>query len=136
AVVVHTDSHHQHFNDGDETALALVMKAKSTWMYFGLIQQGNAAPFEDPEGRFGPREDWSQIWTPGVVGRKKVVSPEDTTWELTRDGHIRKIFTPDKPDQRCFSVDLYQQRIPAGSRSAKHWHMADEVLYVMSGSGT
>src|SRR5680860_712582 len=30
AVVVHTDSVHRHYNDGDETAVALVMKAKST----------------------------------------------------------------------------------------------------------
>jgi len=32
------------------------------------------------------------------------------------------------------SVDLYEQEIPAGSRSAKHWHISDEVLYVLSGS--
>ncbi|MPZ88068.1 MAG: cupin domain-containing protein [Nitriliruptorales bacterium] len=135
AVVVHTDSVHRHYNDGDETAVALVMKAKSTWMYFGLIQQGNSGPVENEE-RFGPRVDWSQVWTPGVTERKKVVKPSDTTWELTRDGHIRSIFSPQRTDVRCFSVDLYQQRIPAGSRSAKHWHMADEVLYVQSGSGT
>lgn len=134
-VVVHTDSVHRHFNDGDETALALVMKAKSTWMYFGLIQQGRSGPVED-EDRFGPREDWSQIWTPGVTERKKVVKPTDTRWETTRDGHVRVILSPERSDVRCFSVDLYQQRIPAGSRSAKHWHMADEVLYVQSGSGT
>src|SRR5881394_4056416 len=58
-VVVHTDSVHRHFNDGDETAKALVMKAKSTWMYFGLIQQGRSGPVDDEE-RFGPREDWGQ----------------------------------------------------------------------------
>ena len=56
-VVVHTDSVHRHFNDGDETAKALVMKAKSTWMYFGLIQQGRSGPVEE-EDRFGPREEW------------------------------------------------------------------------------
>lgn len=134
-VVVHTDSVHRHFNDSDETALALVMKAKSTWMYFGLIQQGRSRPVEN-EDRFGPREDWSQVWTPGVTERKKVVKPADTRWETTRDGNIRTILSPERTDVRCNSVDLYQQSIPAGSRSARHWHMADEVLYVQSGSGT
>src|SRR5918996_3040296 len=43
-VFVHTDSVHKHYNDGDETALALVMKAKSMWMYFGLVQQGRGGP--------------------------------------------------------------------------------------------
>lgn len=133
-VVVHTDSVHRHFNDGKETALALVMKAKATWMYFGLIQQGRSGPVENEE-RYGPRQDWSQIWTPGVRDRRKVVKPSDTTWETTPDGHVRTILSPERTDVRCFSVDLYQQRIPAGSRSGKHWHMADEVLYVQSGSG-
>ncbi|MGH3341764.1 MAG: cupin domain-containing protein [Carbonactinosporaceae bacterium] len=134
-VVVHTDSVHRHFNDGDETALALVVKAKSAWMYLGLIQQGRSGPVNDEE-RFGPRQDWSRIWTPGVTERKKVVKPADTTWQTTPDGHVRVILSPERTDVRCFSVDLYQQRIPAGSRSARHWHMADEVLYVQSGSGT
>lgn len=133
-VCVHTDSVHRHFNDGDETAVALVMKAKSTWMFFGLIQQGRSEPIEDEE-RFGPREDWSQVWTPDVQDRKKIVKPADTAWETTRDGHVRVLTSPDRQDVRLFSVDIYQQHIPAGSRSAKHWHMADEVLYAMSGSG-
>jgi uncharacterized RmlC-like cupin family protein len=38
-------------------------------------------------------------------------------------------------DARAWSVDLFEQRIPGGSRSAKHWHMADEIVYVLSGSG-
>ncbi len=135
-VFVHTDSVHQHFNDGDQTAVALVMKAKSTWMYFGLIQQGNIGQHPGDEDRFGPREDWSQIWTPGVVGRTKVVKPNDTPWETTPDGRIRWLASPALPDQRIFSVDVYEQEIAPGSRSGRHWHMADEVLYVLSGAGT
>lgn len=133
-VFVHTDSVHRHFNDGDEQALALVFKAKSMWMYFGLVQQGRSAPVQNEE-RFGPRQDWSQIWTDGVVGRKKVIKATDTPWENTRDGRVRVITSPEHADHRIFSVDVYEQEIPAGSRSAKHWHMADEVLYVLSGSG-
>jgi quercetin dioxygenase-like cupin family protein len=134
-VVVHTDSVHRHFNASEEErAVALVMKAKSTWMYFGLIQQGRSGPVENEE-RFGPREDWSQLWEPGVEDRKKVVKPEDTTWETTRDGRIRVLCSKERNDVRVFSVDVYEQEIPPGSRSGKHWHMPDEVLYVVSGDG-
>jgi quercetin dioxygenase-like cupin family protein len=133
-VVVHTDSVHRHFNDGDETAKALVMKAKSTWMYFGLIQQGRSGPV-DEEQRFGPREEWARVWTPGVDDKIKVVKPVDTVWETTRDGKVRVLCSKDTPTVRVFSVDVYEQEIPAGSRSAKHLHMADEVAYVLSGSG-
>lgn len=133
-VVVHTDSVHRHFNDSDETAKALVFKAKSLWMYLGLIQQGRSGPVEDEEA-FGPRVDWSQVWTPGVEDRIKVVKPADTKWETTEDGLVRKIAGPHRHDVRLFSVDAYEQEIPAGSRSAKHWHMADEVLYVIEGDG-
>jgi quercetin dioxygenase-like cupin family protein len=133
-VAVHTDSVHRHFNDGNETAKALVMKAKSTWMYFGLIQQGRSGPVDD-EDRFGPREEWGRIWTEGVEQRKKVVKPSDTVWETTRDGRVRVMCSKDTPDVRVFSVDVYEQEIPPGSRSAKHWHMPDEVAYVVSGTG-
>lgn len=134
-VVVHSDSVHGHASNGG-VARTLVFKAKATWLFLGLMQQGRPATFEDPEGRFGPRADWSQVWTPGVGERKKIVTPADTIWELTRDGHVRSILSGARADVRCFSVDLYQQRIPAGSRSGRHWHMADEILYVQSGSGT
>ena len=118
-VVVHTDSVHRHFNDGDETAKALVMKAKSTWMYFQLIQQGRSGPVADEE-RFGPREDWSQIWTDGVEDKVKVVKPADTVWETTRDGKVRVLCSKDTPDVRVFSVDVYEQEIQPGNHSAKH----------------
>jgi hypothetical protein len=68
-VYVHTDSVHRHFNPYDEKALALVVKAKCTWMFMGLIQQGRSGPVENEE-KFGPREEWAKIWTPGVLDRK------------------------------------------------------------------
>jgi quercetin dioxygenase-like cupin family protein len=133
-VVVHTDSVHRHFNDGDETAKALVMKAKSTWMYFGLIQQGRSGQV-DREDELGPREEWGRVWTPGVKQKKKVVKTDEAPWETTRDGRIRVLCSKDTPDVRVFSVDVFEQEIPPGSRSSKHLHMADEVFYVLSGSG-
>ncbi|HZD71169.1 MAG TPA: cupin domain-containing protein [Actinomycetes bacterium] len=133
-VLAHTDSVHRHFNPYDETALCLVIKAKCAWMYLGLIQQGRSGPVRD-EGRFGPRVDWSQVWTPGVAGRKKVVKPADTTWETTPLGRVRVLSSPERIDVRTFSVDVFELDIPAGSRSGRRWHMADEVLYVISGDG-
>src|SRR3989442_61976 len=83
-VVVHNDSVHRHFNaDPTCRAVAIVMKAKSAWMYLGLWQQGRSGPVENAE-QFGPREEWSRVWTPGGEQRKKVLKPADTRWETTR----------------------------------------------------
>jgi quercetin dioxygenase-like cupin family protein len=133
-VFVHADSVHQHFNPHDEQATALVMKAKSAWMFLGLIQQGRSGPVADA-ARFGPREDWSQLWTPGVAQRRKVVRRQDTSWQDTPLGRVRVLSAPDRADQRTFSVDAFELEVAAGSRSGKRWQMADEVLYVLSGSG-
>ena len=134
-VVAHTDSVHRHFNASDtERAVALVMKAKSLWMFLGLIQQGRSGPVQD-EDRYGPREDWSRIWTPGTVDRIKVVKGSERPWTTTPDGRVKVLSSKDLTGQRITSVDVYEQEIGPGSRSGKHWHMADEVLYVLSGSG-
>jgi quercetin dioxygenase-like cupin family protein len=120
-VFVHTDSVHRHFNPYGEKAVALVMKAKCTWMFMGLIQQGRGGPIDRPE-EFGEREDWSRIWTPGVR-------------ERTPMGHLRVMNSAAQTDHRQFSVDVYELTIPAGSRSGKYWKMADEIVYVLSGEG-
>jgi mannose-6-phosphate isomerase-like protein (cupin superfamily) len=133
-VYVHTDSVHRHFNPYGERALALVVKAKSTWMFMGLIQQGRSAPLAR-EQEFGPREEWSRIWTPGVATRKKVVSPADTVWEQTPLGRVRVMASPQRVDGRIFSIDAFELDIPAGASSGKYWKMADEVYYVLDGSG-
>jgi quercetin dioxygenase-like cupin family protein len=133
-VFVHTDSVHRHFNPNDEKALALVVKAKCTWMFMGLIQQGRSGPVENEE-TFGPREDWSKIWTPGVLDRKKVIGPSDTVWEDTPLGRVRMISSPERVDARIFSIDAFELELPAGGRSGKYWKMADEVYYVLAGGG-
>jgi len=132
--VVHTDSVHRHFNDGDETARLLVIKAKSLWMYLGLLQQGRSADWEETE-EFGPREDWTRLWTPEVESMTKVVKAGDVPWTETRDGLVRVMASAEMEDLRLFSVDLYEQQIEMGGASARHWHMADEVVYVLEGSG-
>jgi quercetin dioxygenase-like cupin family protein len=133
-VFVHTDSVHRHFNPYGEKAVALVMKAKCTWMFMGLIQQGRGGPIDRPD-EFGEREDWSRIWTPGVEDRKKVITAEDCFWETTPLGHVRVMNSMQQSDQRQFSVDVYEQTIAAGSHSGKYWKMADEILYVLDGDG-
>src|SRR5439155_106045 len=77
----------------------------------------------------------SAMLAPGAAQKKKVVRKSDTRWENTRDGRVRIISSPEKTDVRTNSVDVYQQEIPSGGKSAKHWHMADEAVYVMSGKG-
>jgi quercetin dioxygenase-like cupin family protein len=133
-VFVHTDSIHRHYNPYDQPALALVVKAKCTWMFLGLLQQGRGGPFER-EAEFGPREDWSRIWTPGVAERRKVIGVQDTTWERTPLGRVRVMSSPERTDARIFSVDVLELDIPAGSRSGRYWKMADEVYYVLDGRG-
>ena len=134
-VVVHTDSVHRHFNDGDETAKALVMKAKSTWMYFGLIQQGRSGRDRE-RGRVRPARG---VGPDLDRGRRR--SARRSSSRPTRSGRrhataeIRVLCSKDTPDVRVFSVDVYEQEIPPGSQSGKHWHMADEVAYVISGAG-
>jgi quercetin dioxygenase-like cupin family protein len=133
-VLVHTDSVHRHYNPYDEPATCLIMKAKSTWMYLGLIQQGRSGPVTDAD-KFGPREEWSQLWTPGVQQRRKVVKHADTKWEDTPLGRVRVMSSPTTTDVRTFSVDVFELEIPAGGKSGRRWQMADEVLYVLAGSG-
>lgn len=135
-VTVHTDSVHRHYNDSDQKAHCLVIKAKSLWMYLGLIQQGKIGGFADPEGRYGPREDWSLIWTEGVDDLKKIVTPSETPLEHDGVAPVRRLTGPGREDVRCFSVDTYQYEIEAGGRSSRYWMMADEVFYVVSGRGT
>ena len=135
-VAVHADSRHQHFNASpDEPALAIVMKPKATWMHLGLTQQGRRGTV--PEGQqdaFGEREDWSRLWTPGVERLRKVVHSADEPWTDTRDGRL-KWLARSGMDVRLFGIDVYLQAIPAGGRTAAHWHMADELLYVLGGRG-
>ena len=67
-------------------------------------------------------------------GRRKVVTPEDMPWEDSAQGKLKHIVNAEM-NVRVNSVDMYMQELPPGGRSGKHRHMADEVLYVLEGSG-
>lgn len=66
--------------------------------------------------------------------RPKVLRPEDMPWEDSPQGRLKHICNAGM-DVRVNSVDAYFQEIPPGSRSGKHRHMADEVLYILEGKG-
>lgn len=135
-VIVHNDCRHQHFNaSAKDPALAIVFKAKALWMYLGLTQQGKRGTIpEGAEDDFGEREEWSALWSPGVERLAKIVHSGEQPWTETPDGRV-KWLARHGMDARLFSVDIWLQEIAAGTASGPHWHMADEIYYVISGSG-
>jgi len=68
------------------------------------------------------------------AGRRKVLKPEDMPWEMSRQGLLKHLLNEDL-DTRMETVDAYMQIIPAGSRSGRHRHLAEECLYVLEGHG-
>lgn len=66
--------------------------------------------------------------------RKKVVTPEEMPWELSRQGLLKHLIN-EQMNTRVETVDAYMQIIPPGSHSGKHRHLAEECLYVLEGRG-
>ena len=66
--------------------------------------------------------------------RKKVVHPEDMPWEMARQGLLKHLLN-EGMNTRMETVDAYMEIIPAGSRSGKHRHLAEECVYVLEGRG-
>lgn len=68
------------------------------------------------------------------AGRKKVLKPSEMPWEMARQGLLKHLLN-EEMNTRMETVDAYMQIIPAGSRSGKHRHLAEECLYVLEGRG-
>jgi quercetin dioxygenase-like cupin family protein len=66
--------------------------------------------------------------------RKKVVHPEEMPWEMSRQGLLKHLIN-EAMNTRIETMDAYMQIVPPGSRSGKHRHLAEEVLYVVEGRG-
>ena len=66
--------------------------------------------------------------------RKKIVTPEDMPWEMSRQGLLKHLLNS-RMNTRIETVDAYMQFIPPGSRSGKHRHLAEECVYVLEGRG-
>ena len=66
--------------------------------------------------------------------RKKVVTPDDMPWEMSRQGVLKHLLN-EGMNTRMETVDAYMEIIPPGSRSGKHRHLAEECVYVLEGRG-
>ena len=66
--------------------------------------------------------------------RKKVVHPEEMPWEMSRQGLLKHLIN-EGMNTRIETMDAYMQIVPPGSKSGKHRHLAEEVLYVIEGRG-
>ncbi len=66
--------------------------------------------------------------------RKKVVTPEEMPWEMSRQGLLKHLIN-EGMNTRMETIDAYMQIIPPGSRSGKHRHLAEECVYVLEGRG-
>jgi quercetin dioxygenase-like cupin family protein len=135
-LAVHNDSVHWHNNlDSERPAVGLIMKAKPTWLFLGLHQQGplgTMPPADD--NRWGPPTDLVVARAPEDEKLKKVLKPNDTPWRMTAHGKIRQLAGAEVP-LRVKAIDVHLQDIDGGSRSGKQWQMADEVFYVLEGKG-
>ncbi|GAA4728873.1 hypothetical protein GCM10023328_04220 [Modestobacter marinus] len=94
---------------------AWVAGADNAPLYANLLQEATEAPERN-------------------AGRRKVLKPTDMPWEMSRQGLLKHLLNEDL-DTRMETVDAYMQIIPAGSRSGKHRHLAEECLYVLEGRG-
>jgi quercetin dioxygenase-like cupin family protein len=94
---------------------AWVAGVENAPLYANLLQEATEAPERN-------------------AGRRKVLKPQDMPWEMSRQGLLKHLLN-EELNTRMETVDAYMQIIPAGSRSGKHRHLAEECLYVLEGRG-
>jgi quercetin dioxygenase-like cupin family protein len=96
-------------------AQAWIAGTQNRGLYQGLLDDATEAPRRNAK-------------------RKKVVTPEEMPWEMSRQGLLKHLLN-EGMNTRMETVDAYMQIIPPGSRSGKHRHLAEECLYVVEGRG-
>jgi quercetin dioxygenase-like cupin family protein len=96
-------------------AQAWIAGEENAALYAGLLQDSAEAPVRN-------------------AGRRKILKPADMPWEMSRQGILKHLINEDM-NTRMETVDAYMQIIPAGSRSGRHRHLAEECLYVLEGRG-
>jgi quercetin dioxygenase-like cupin family protein len=96
-------------------AQAWIAGEENAPLYAGLLQDAAEAPARN-------------------AGRRKILKPADMPWEMSRQGILKHLINEDM-NTRMETVDAYMQIIPAGSRSGRHRHLAEECLYVLEGRG-
>jgi quercetin dioxygenase-like cupin family protein len=134
-VAVNNDCVHWHCN-GSKTDIghSIVFKAKPMWLFMGLMQQGEIGYKPSDLERRGPRIQWEVGRRQEDLGLKKVLKPEDTPWQWTQHGYMRKIAGAGVP-LRIKATTAFLQEIPGGSKSGKRWMMGDQAIYFLEGSG-
>lgn len=68
------------------------------------------------------------------AGRKTVVKAAEMPWEDSPQGRIKHMVN-EKMNTKENCLDIYQQALDPGSRSGKHRHLSEELLYILEGKG-
>lgn len=66
--------------------------------------------------------------------RPVIVKAADMPWESCPQGQIKHVIHEEMETKEC-ALDLYQQFLSPGGASGKHRHLAEELFYVLEGSG-
>ena len=66
--------------------------------------------------------------------RPVIVKASDMPWESCPQGLIKHVIHEEMSTKEC-ALDLYQQFLPPGGASGRHRHLAEELFYVLEGSG-
>src|SRR5579859_5710573 len=98
-----------------DEAKAWLKGSVSERLYQGLLEDASGAPLRNAK-------------------RKKIVHPEEMPWEMSRQGLLKHLLN-EGMNTRMETVDAYMEINPAGSRSGKHRHLAEECVYVLEGRG-
>lgn len=73
-----------------------------------------------------------------IGGCNDVVKERQMPWEDSPQGRLRWMLHPaliKELNVQVFDLISYQAFIPPGSRSGKHRHMSEEIMYVVDGKG-
>lgn len=70
--------------------------------------------------------------------KKKTIKPEDMPRELAPQGLLKHVINEKISENQNVPVrgtNIYIQEIPPGSKSGKHRHMSEELIFVLEGEG-
>ena len=74
----------------------------------------------------------------GEGSMKKVLKPDDMPWEDSPQGRLKHILNEkmcEEFDIPVRATDIYMQVIPPGSKSGRHRHISEELVFVLEGQG-
>jgi len=76
----------------------------------------------------------SKVFRESYAGRKTIIKAEEMPWEDSPQGRIKHMVN-EKMNTKENCLDIYQQFLAPGSRSGKHRHLSEELLYILEGKG-